>query len=64
MKKRARDLGLLCPGSTGGYNAITDLPGISIGFSTINSAEGDAPKIQTGVTAIYPKDVDDNPVYV
>lgn len=58
-KKRARDLGLPFPGMTGEYNALTDVPGVEIGFTTI--IEGDGPvqigkgPIRTGVTAILPR---------
>ena len=64
MDKRARDLGMLFPGEAGSNNAITDVPGISVGFSSIKSKEGCKPKIQTGVTALHPKNIDDSPTYV
>lgn len=51
-KKRARDLGLDFPGVTGKYNAITDVPGVQVGFSTLNDPEKN---IKTGVTAILPR---------
>ena len=35
MKKRARDLGLPFEGTPGEYNAITDVEGVVVGFSTI-----------------------------
>ena len=57
MKPRARQLGLNFPGTTGPNNAITDVPGITVGFCNINQT-GDSsgqPKIQTGVTAIHPQ---------
>lgn len=59
MKKRARDLGLKFNGETGPYNAITDVAGIEVGFSTIiensgNVGDGSGP-IRTGVTAILPR---------
>ncbi len=51
MKKpRARDL-LDVPGETGPCNAITDVPGIEVGFAT--RIEEDGP-VRTGVTAILP----------
>jgi D-aminopeptidase len=51
-RPRARDLGLPFPGITGGYNAITDVPGVAVGFSTLVS---NSPiQIRTGVTAIIP----------
>lgn len=51
--KRARDLGLhigVMP--TGRWNAITDVPGVKVGHTTL--IKGDA--IRTGVTAILPYD--------
>ncbi len=57
-KPRGRDLGLPFPGETGANNAITDVPGVEVGFCT--RIEGDGPLIQgqgpvrTGVTAILP----------
>ncbi len=46
---RARDLGIPFEGVTGPLNAITDVPGVEVGHTTI--IEGDA---RTGVTAIHP----------
>ncbi|GAB2608389.1 P1 family peptidase [Kribbella endophytica] len=53
MRTRARDLGVVI-GSlpTGELNAITDVPGVLVGQTTIS--DGD---LQTGVTAIVPADV-------
>lgn len=51
-RPRARDLGLPFPGTPGPLNAITDVPGVRVGFSTlIEPARG----IRTGVTAIVPR---------
>ena len=36
-KPRARDLGLRFPGTPGKFNAITDVPGVEVGFSTLKS---------------------------
>jgi D-aminopeptidase len=49
MTARARDLGLV-PGTlpAGPFNAITDVPGIRVGHTTLN----DGADIRTGVTAI------------
>lgn len=61
MKKvRARDLGIPFEGASGEFNAITDVPGITVGYSTI--IEGaDA---RTGVTIIHPRGREDyTPVY-
>ncbi|GLW94924.1 P1 family peptidase [Actinokineospora globicatena] len=48
---RARDLGLRLTGDTGPHNAITDVPGVEVGYTTLVS--GDA--VRTGVTAILPR---------
>ena len=50
-KPRARDLGVPFDGATGPLNAITDVPGIEVGHTTI--VEGT--DIRTGVTAIFPR---------
>jgi L-aminopeptidase/D-esterase-like protein len=52
MKKvRARDLGIPFEGGPAEFNAITDVPGVTVGYSTI--IEGtDA---RTGVTIIHPR---------
>jgi len=49
---RARDLGLDFPGTPGQYNAITDVPGVRVGYSTVTDA---ARNIRSGVTAIIPR---------
>lgn len=65
-KQRARELGLPMPGETGTYNAITDVPGVLVGYETLNSYEnpslqtGSLP-VQTGVTAILPTGFDTRP---
>ena len=54
---RARDLGLPLPGTPGPHNAITDVSGVEVGFSTVKSlaaAPGDR-QIYTGVTAVLPR---------
>jgi D-aminopeptidase len=53
-KLRARALGLPCPGTPGPLNAITDIAGLGVGFTTIISLDGQVPQIRTGVTAIVP----------
>jgi D-aminopeptidase len=50
-RPRARDLGIPFDGSPGSYNAITDVPGVVVGYSTL--IEGEA--VRTGVTAILPR---------
>ena len=59
-KLRARDLGIPFEGATGEFNAITDVPGVTVGYSTI--IEGtDA---RTGVTIIHPRGRENfSPVY-
>ena len=50
-RPRARDLGLTIGiFNTGDYNAITDVPGVQVGQTTV--AEGS--RVRTGVTAILP----------
>jgi len=49
---RARDLGLPFPGTPGPWNAITDVPGVAVGFTTLTDP---ARNIRTGVTAILPR---------
>ena len=59
QKPRARDLGVPFVGKTGQFNAITDVEGVEVGYSTIISGKGEniAGKgpIRTGVTAIFPR---------
>ena len=61
MKKRARDLALPFEGVPGEYNAITDVEGVEVGFSTIITGEStedtteDSDFARTGVTAILPR---------
>lgn len=50
---RARDLGVPFDGEPGTWNAITDVPGLEVGFHTIIT---DSPvAARTGVTAILPR---------
>jgi len=50
-KPRARALGLPFQGTPGPWNAITDVPGLEVGYYTL--IEGQS--IRTGVTAIHPR---------
>ena len=50
-KPRARALGLKYRGTPGTHNAITDVPGVEVGYRTL--IEGD--NVRTGVTAIHPR---------
>lgn len=67
QKSRARDLGIPFPGVPGKNNAITDVSGVEVGYSTIitgtgNNIRGKGP-VRTGVTAILPRGRTNNPVY-
>jgi len=59
QKPRARDLGIPFAGTTGKFNAITDVEGVEVGYSTIISGEGKnivgKGPVRTGVTAIFPR---------
>ncbi len=58
--ERARDLGIPFDGTPGEYNAITDIPGVTVGFETIiEDLEGDK-AVRTGVTAVLPRGGDTN----
>lgn len=50
-KPRARALGIPFDGEPGPWNAITDVPGVEVGFVTLISGED----VRTGVTAIHPR---------
>jgi D-aminopeptidase len=50
-KPRARALGLPFAGRPGRWNAITDVPGVQVGYVTL--IEGD--HVRTGVTALHPR---------
>jgi len=59
QKPRARDLGIPFVGTPGAFNAITDVKGVEVGYSTIitgkgNNTVGNGP-VRTGVTAIFPR---------
>jgi len=53
-KPRARDLGVPFDGNTGQFNAITDVKGVEVGYTTLISGEGKK-SVRTGVTAILPQ---------
>ena len=59
QKPRARDLGVPFNGTTGQWNAITDVKGVEVGYSTIISGNGEnivgKGPVRTGVTAIFPR---------
>ena len=56
---RARDLGIPFEGTTGKLNAITDVPGVEVGYTTLISGEGKLEvgkgPVRTGITAILPR---------
>ena len=62
---RARDLGIPFDGTPGRYNAITDVPGVTVGFETIVRDLPDNKAVRSGVTAILPRGSETNnqPVY-
>ncbi len=59
QKPRARDLGVPFVGKTGEFNAITDVKGVEVGYSTIITGNGKnivgKGPVRTGVTAIFPR---------
>lgn len=59
QKPRARDLGIPFDGKTGIFNAITDVPGVEVGYTTLISGSGKLETgkgpVRTGVTVILPK---------
>ena len=56
---RARDLGIPFEGTPGKFNAITDVPSVEVGYTTLISGEGKLEvgkgPVRTGVTAILPR---------
>ena len=58
-KPRARDLGIPFDGTTGRWNAITDVAGVEVGHVTLISGSGKLVvgqgPVRTGVTSIFPK---------
>ena len=66
---RARDLGIPFDGTPGTLNAITDIAGVEVGYSTLISGEGKLEvgkgPVRTGVTALLPRGRKsfDDPVY-
>ena len=56
---RARDLGIPFEGTPAKFNAITDVPGVEVGYTTLISGEGKLEvgkgPVRTGVTAILPR---------
>ncbi len=66
---RARDLGIPFEGAPGKFNAITDVAGVEVGYTTLISGDGKLElgkgPVRTGVTAILPRGHDslNDPVY-
>jgi len=56
---RARDLGIPFDGAPGKFNAITDVAGVEVGYTTLISGQGKLAvgqgPVRTGVTAIIPR---------
>ena len=67
QKPRARNLGIPFDGTPGRFNAITDVNGVEVGYSTLISGQGKNIRgrgpVRTGVTAILPRGHNNNPVY-
>jgi D-aminopeptidase len=67
QKPRARDIGIPFNGTPGKFNAITDVKGVEVGYSTIISGTGKNIRgkgpVRTGVTAILPRGRKNNPVF-
>jgi len=65
--ERARDLGIPFEGEPGELNAITDVPGVEVGLTTIIEGEGNLKTgqgpVRTGVTAILPRGRTYDPVF-
>ena len=66
---RARDLGIPFEGTPGAFNAITDVAGVEVGYTTLVEGDGKLVvgkgPVRTGVTAIIPRGHDslNDPVY-
>jgi len=58
-KRRARSFAIPFDGTPGAFNAITDVEGVSVGYSTLISGDGPLVvgkgPVRTGVTAILPR---------
>lgn len=66
-KPRARDLGISFRGTPGPHNAITDVPGVEVGHTTLIHGEGKLVvgqgPVRTGVTAVLPRGKTYQPVF-
>lgn len=65
QKQRAREFGIPFDGKPGTHNAITDVPGVMVGYKTKISRKGkmepEKGPVRTGVTVILPKGKSDEP---
>jgi len=65
-KPRARQLGVPFEGTPGAHNAITDVPGVLVGYKTLVKGKGQLKTgtgpVRTGVTVILPKGRTNMPV--
>jgi L-aminopeptidase/D-esterase-like protein len=66
-KARARDLGIPLDGEPGPLNAITDVAGVEVGFTTLIAGEGrlevgNGP-VRTGVSAVLPRGKSGDPAF-
>jgi D-aminopeptidase len=56
--RRARDFGIPLQGTPGAHNAITDVPGVEVGYVTLMSGDGPLATgrgpVRTGVTVVLP----------
>jgi D-aminopeptidase len=50
-RPRARAMGIPFDGTPGPWNAITDVPGVEVGYETLVRGES----VRTGVTGIHPR---------
>jgi L-aminopeptidase/D-esterase-like protein len=61
--ERARDMGIPLEGTPGSLDAITDVPGVAVGHTTIVSGTGvlrvGVGPVRTGVTAVFPRGTKD-----
>src|SRR5438132_7057033 len=65
---RARELGIPFEGVPGQFNAITDVAGVEVGYTTLIDGEGKLEvgkgPVRTGVTAVLPRGrASNDPVY-
>lgn len=63
-KPRGREIGLPFSGETGPHNALTDVPGVLVGYTTLDGTSSDGKPILTGVTAILPRGHAEEPIPV